>query len=144
MVWIEDGERERERARRAVSGPQINRFILWVHGTLRRRVFKMAGEIAGPPRTEHCSDGCSSLSEDLRSTNRSEQWTVTSRSISLSFPNFNFASTERAEQSRAKRGGGRLRGGGVEGGAKQYIFKLYTLYCIWIKNINPLLIVGRR
>lgn len=73
-----------------------------------------------------------SLSEDLRSTNRSEQWTVTSRSISLSFPNFNFASTQREQSGR----GGITR-------TKQYIFKLYSDYCIWIKQQNLFPIVRK-
>lgn len=65
VVWTVARERGCEWA----AARQIKRFILWVHGTFeetcvengRRRV--CAG---GPPRTEHSSDGCLSLSEDLQ------------------------------------------------------------------------------
>lgn len=79
-------------AGRAASGPQINGLTPWVHGTLRRLVFKPAGEIARPPHTERSGDGCLSPYQRIckaQTDLSNELWWV---GVSLSLPNWNLAS----------------------------------------------------
>lgn len=78
-------------AGRTASGPQISWLTPWVHGTLRRRVFKPAGEIARPPHTECSGDGCLSLYQricEAQTDLSNELWWL---GVSLSLPNLNFA-----------------------------------------------------
>lgn len=79
-------------AGRAASGPQINWPTPWVHGTLRRLVFKPAGEIARPPHTERSGDGCLSPYQRIckaQTDLSNELWWV---GVSLSLPNCSLAS----------------------------------------------------
>lgn len=99
-------------AGRAASGLQINRLTPRVRGTLSRRVFEPAREIARPPHTERSGDGCLSLYQRIckaQTDLSNELWWV---GVSLSLPNFNFASM------------GAAAGGGS-------ICKLYSFYYIW-------------
>lgn len=110
-------------AGRAASGPQINRLTPRVRGTLSRRVFEPAREIARPPHTEHSGDGCLSLYQRIckaQTDLSNELWWV---GVSLSLPNFNFASMGVAE--RRRREGGGLRW------AEPHICKFYSFYYIW-------------
>lgn len=95
-------------AGRAASGPQINRLTPRVRGTLSRRVFEPAREIARPPHTERSGDGCLSLYQRIckaQTDLSNELWWV---GVSLSLPNFNFASMGVAERRRREGGGASL------------------------------------
>lgn len=107
-------------AGRAASGPQINRLTPRVCGSLSRRVFEPAREIARPPHTERSGDGCLSLYQRIckaQTDLSNELWWV---GVSLSLPNFNFASMGVAE----RKGRGGLRW------AEPHICKSYSFYYI--------------